>query len=255
MMKKVRTYYIYILALTETALLTAVYYYFWRIGYTHGIPGYPEYLGVGKFVLMAVYALMTGLIMYFAGGFRYRRVRPGNIIIRQWGIILVVNLITYLQLSLTAKHMVARRPIFDATVIQFILIFIYALLTDLVTRRIHVAGRMIVFADDDSIENGYLIDGYKVAEVRKGDRGMTSLTALFELTAQYDAVLVGRQDETTKYIIRHCLDKKIPIYIGRDEPLIQGVSRMKDDARNYVLILGMGDGGNRFFDRIRSYLV
>ena len=61
-MKAVKSYYLYILAIIEVVLLTAVYYYFWRIGYTHGIAGYPEYLGMGKFILMGIYAVLTGIL-------------------------------------------------------------------------------------------------------------------------------------------------------------------------------------------------
>lgn len=245
--------YIYILALAETAVLTGLYYFFWRIGYTHGIPGYPEYLGSGKFVLMIVYALMTVLIMHFAGGFRFRRIRAGNIIIKQWGVMIAVNLITFLQLSLTAKHMVARRPMFDATVAQYIFIVLYAIIVDTILRRCIAAGQMLVIGD--GIEDGTLIDDYRVAASDKESHDMTDLTPLFEKADSYDAVLIKSVDETTSCMIRHCLEKKIPVYMAKDTPLIYGVNRMKEADMNYVLVLGMDSDEAHLLDKVRAYLI
>lgn len=245
--------YIYILALAETAVLTGLYYFFWRIGYTHGIPGYPEYLGSGKFVLMIVYALMTVLIMHFAGGFRFRRVRAGNIIIKQWGVMIAVNLITFLQLSLTAKHMVARRPMFDATVAQLIFIILYTLVADIILRRCIAAGQMLVIGD--GIEDGTLIDGYRVAASDTESHDMTDLSQLFEKADSYDAVLSKSVSETTPCLIRHCLEKKIPIYMAKDTPLIYGVNRMKEADTNYVLVLGMDSDEAHLLDKVRAYLI
>ena len=54
-------------------MLTLIYYFLWRRGYTHGISGYPEYYGYGRFVLMGIYAFLTGFFLYNAGGFRFGR--------------------------------------------------------------------------------------------------------------------------------------------------------------------------------------
>lgn len=254
-MKKIKSLYNYILALAEVGILTSLYYYFWRIGYTHGIAGYPEYLGMGKYILMGVYALLTALIFYFTGAIRYGRLRAVNIILRQMALILTVNIITYMQLSLTAKHLVAKRPMFDATVAQFILIFVYALAADFLIKHFSMAGRMLVLgeASKDSKELTSL-DGYKIAETDISKHTMVDMSSLFEKAEDYDAVLIREKDETTEYLIKHCLDKKKAVYIAKDDPVIYGVSRVKEADTDYILVLGVGEDNWKISGRIRAWI-
>ena len=239
-------------AVSETVIITGIYYYFWRIGYTHGIPGYPEYLGMGKFILMAVYALLTGIVFSFGGCFRYGRLKAPGLVIRQWASVLAVNIITYLQLSLTAKHLVAKRPIFDASAWQAVLIVIFVLIADLIMRRMRSYGKMIVVGD--GIAEGTFIDGYAVSDVVKASGDMTGISSLFDKIDSYDAAAVTGRGEAFPLIIRHCLEKGIPAYVSSGEPLIYGVRRKSGDGSGYVLVMGISDGEGRLLDRVRAYL-
>ncbi len=251
-MSKGRRYITCILGIIETVILTGIYYLLWRIGYTHGIPGYPEYLGFGKFVLMAIYAFMLVVVMFFSGGFSYGKFKPVSIIVRQWFTILAVNVITYMQLSLTAKHLVAKRPMFDATVIQAVLIVVYAIISDAIEKRFRAKGSMI--AVGDGIEEGQVIDGYKVSDVERGSHDMTGISHLFDRIDSHDAVAVSGRDEAFPLIIRHCIEKRIPVYVSATNPLVYGVRRPDSDGENYVLVLGINDGSSGFIDRMRAYL-
>ena len=254
-MNRIKSLYNYILSLAEVVILTGIYYYFWRIGYTHGIAGYPEYLGMGKYILMGVYALLTALIFYFTGAFRYGRLRAVNIILRQMALILTVNIITYMQLSLTAKHLVAKRPMFDATLAQFVFIILFGALADFIIKHFSMAGRMLVLgeASKDSKELTSL-DGYKIAETDTSKHTMVDMSSLFEKAEDYDAVLIREKDETTGYLIKHCLDKKKAVYIAKEDPVIYGVSRVKAAGTNYILVLGTGEEDGKIFSRARAYL-
>ncbi|MBQ7584033.1 MAG: hypothetical protein IJT24_05425 [Lachnospiraceae bacterium] len=254
-MKTMKRHFIYILAVPEVMILTGIYYYFWRIGYTHGIAGYPEYLGMGKFILMGIYALLTGIILFFTGAFRYRRLRVGNIILRQWGVMLAVNLITFLQLSLTAKHLVAKRPMFDATVVQAVFIVIYAFAADLIIKYYRMAGKMLVIGEGgEDIREGGSLDGYSIAAIDTEEHSMVDISSLFEKADGFDAILIRRSDETMEYLIKHCLERKKAVYLTRKDPMIYGVSRVREAGKSYILVLGMGEDEGRLFDRVRAYL-
>lgn len=255
-MKAVKSYYLYILAIIEVVLLTAVYYYFWRIGYTHGIAGYPEYLGMGKFILMGIYAVLTGILFALSGAFRYRRLRAGNIIVRQWGVMLMVNIITFMQLSLTAKHLVAKRPMFDATIAQAVFIVIYTLAADLLIKHYRMAGTMLVTGEGgEGLKVGASLDGYSIAEIDNENHTMVDISTLFEKADKYDAVLIQKRDETMEYLIKHCLEKKKGVYLTREDSVIYGVSRVREAGKNYILVLGIGEEDGKLFDRVRAYLV
>lgn len=250
MKRNIKRYFILISAITEVAVLTTIYYYFWRIGYTHGIEGYPEYLGAGKFILMGVYAALAAILLYFTGAFRFGRLRVGNIIIRQWGVMLAVNIITFMQLSLTAKHLVAKRPMFDATVAQVVLIALYTIAADFVIKRYSVAGKMLAIGNTE-IKS---LDGYKITETDTEKHTMVDISSLFKKTDEYDAVLIQERDETSEYLIKHCMEKKKAVYFSKKDPTIYGVKRMRQNGINYILVLGMDEGEGKFLDRARAYL-
>ncbi len=252
-LKKFKPYFVGTILMIETVILTGIYYFFWRIGYSHGLPGYPEYLGKGKYILMMVYLILIALLMFYTGAYKFGRMRVLNIVMKQWGLLLAVNLVTYLQLSLTAGQPVAKRPMFDATWVQIIIIVVIASLADVAIKRYHVFGKMIVIGD--GIEVGSSVDGYRVFTVHSEKTNIRELTPLLNEIDEYDAVLVNREDELLDQIIEHGLTKKLPVYISREKPMVYGITRIHDNGQNYVLIMGKEGNENRIFDRIRAYLM
>ena len=252
-LKKFKPYFVGTMSVLETVILTGIYYFFWRIGYSHGLPGYPEYFGKGKYILMIVYFILIILLMYYTGGFKYGRMRVLNIVIKQWGVLFAANLITYLQLSLTAGQPVAKRPMFDATLVQIAFIIILVLFADFAIKRYHVFGKMIAIGD--GIEIGASLDGYRVFDIVSESISIIQLTKLLDKIDEYDAVLINREDELTDHIIDHGIQKKLSIYISRKKPLIYGINRVNDHGRDYVLIVGREGEENRIFDKLRAYLM
>ena len=244
--------------MTEVIILTGVYYYFWRIGYTHGIEGYPEYLGAGKFILMGVYAALTAMIMCFTGALRYSGLRVSNILIRQCGVMIAVNIITFMQLSLTAKHLVAKRPMFDAMVVQILFMFLYTIGVSFLIKHYSIAGKMLVLGGGDEgtemLEIGKSLDGYRIHGIDTEKHTIVDISGIQEKADEYDAVFIQNKDETTNYIIEYCLKKKKAIYIAEEDPLIYGVKRSSDKGFGYVMVLGMESNERKFFDRVRAYL-
>lgn len=252
-LKKIKPYYIGILSWLEVFALTIFYYFFWRIGYSHGYPGYPEYFGRGKYVLMAVYVLITGFLLFFSKGYRFGRVRVLNLVLKQWGIVLTVNIITYLQLSLIAGEAVAKRPLFEATIIQLLFVIMLIILADYSIKHYHVFGRMIVIGT--GMEIGASVDGYRVFNVCAERSSILDLTKMLNMIEGYDAILIKEEDEVTPYIIEDCLLKRKPVYIAKKESLLYGVNRIHDRDNNYILIIGKETGEERFWDHVRAYLM
>lgn len=248
-----RAHYQFFLSVIEVIILTGIYYYFWRIGYDHGIPGYPEYFGRGRFVLMFIYIAMLWLLNHFAGGFRFKRVRTVNLVLNQWFVLLAVNLITFLQLSLTAVSMVARRPMFDATIAEAVFCLIFILLTNLLVRRIRGTEKMLAIGE--GIPENTVIDGYRVSLVYSEPLDGPSYSAVFPVIDQFDAVIVSDREKYLTGLLQYCEGRKAQTYVASDHDLIYGVNRGYDDnGRQYVLVHGVGEKGERFFDRLRAYL-
>ena len=241
-----------ILALTETVMLTLIYYVLWRRGYTHGISGYPEYLGYGRFVLMGVYAVLTAIFVHSTGGFRFGRTGNLSLILIQWVTVLAVNIITYFQLSLTAKELVAKRPMFDVTVVQAAAVVVFIVIVRAAYIRHQLFARMLFVGK--GIETGTTVDGYRVKEV------LTEYSEgeLEKRLGSFDAVLIYGVEELHMYkILEQCSRKGVPAYVAQEKALIHGVNRgNNENGLNFVLVKGVGE---RWIDGIlevvRGYLI
>ncbi len=241
-----------IFAIVETVMLTLIYYLLWRRGYTHGISGYPEYFGYGRFVLMGVYAVLTFIFLHTAGGFRFGRTGNLTLVLIQWVTVLAVNILTYFQLSLTAKELVAKRPMFDVTVVQAVAVVIYVAVIREAYKRLHLGAKMLFIGK--GIKAGETVDGYRIREViaeynvDEAEKRMRS----------YDAVMVYGVEELQMYeILQQCSRMRIPAYVACDKALIHGVSRgNNENGLNYVLVKSVGDKWiDGIIEVVRGYLM
>jgi len=241
-----------ILAVAETAMLTFIYYLMWRRGYTHGIPGYPEYLGYGRFVLMGVYAVLIAIFLHATGGFRFGRTGNLGLILIQWFTVPAVNIITYFQLSLTAKELVAKRPMFDVTFVQAVAVVVFIVIVRAVYIRHQLFARMLFVGK--GIETGTTVDGYRVKEALPE----YSLSELESRLKGIDAVLIYGVEEQQMYdIIDQCSKKGVPAYVAQEKALIHGVNRgNNENGLNFVLVKGVGERWiDGILDVVRGYLI
>ena len=58
----------------EVALLTLAYYFVWQYAYRSTV--LPSYFGMGKYVLLGVYAVLTFLLFHYSDGFKYGHLKP-----------------------------------------------------------------------------------------------------------------------------------------------------------------------------------
>lgn len=85
----------------EVALLTLAYYFVWQYAYRSTV--LPSYFGMGKYVLLGVYAVLMFLLFHYSDGFKYGHLKLTNVVISQGISVVIVNFITYFQLCLIAN--------------------------------------------------------------------------------------------------------------------------------------------------------
>ena len=91
--------------LLEVVLLALTYYVVWRNSYPSYL--FHDFQHRGKFVLMGLYALILLLVMRMSEGFKYGYYKLTDVLISQWVALVIVNFITYWQMSLIANGMIA----------------------------------------------------------------------------------------------------------------------------------------------------
>ena len=112
--------------LIEILVLTFVYLYvYWTFIFDW------EYFhpmwGRGKYVFMGVYFILNLVIIHLCEGFKFGILRIADVLFSQWIAIFIVNVVTYLQLSLMANVMIPPLPMICLTLGDFVIsgFFVY----------------------------------------------------------------------------------------------------------------------------------
>lgn len=103
--------------IAETAVLSLVYFYCWRLQYDPDL--FPPLQHRGRFVIVGIYALILIISFVWTEGFRWGYLKRMDVMISQWVAVVLANFISYWQLSLIANGMISIVPIVKLTVVQF----------------------------------------------------------------------------------------------------------------------------------------
>ena len=196
----------------------------------------------------------------------------------------LINILTYFQLSLTAKELVAKRPMLDASVWQFLCVVIFIFLLSVLAKTIHLTNQMIMVsfcahsgfeqerrADettkyDAGINIGTIVDGYQIVETVNMSEN-TAPNELLDMLSRFDAVLIncyissanrtGCEDWKIIDLYEQCLKMGISVYYAHKGSLMYGLSRGNTDNGIYfVLVKGIGERWiDNVLDRVKAYLV
>ena len=105
--------------IAETAVLSIVYFYFWRLQYDPNL--FPPLQHRGRFVIVGIYALILIIGFIWTEGFRWGYLKRMDVMISQWVAVVLANFISYWQLSLIANGMIPIMPIVKLTLVQFVI--------------------------------------------------------------------------------------------------------------------------------------
>ncbi len=105
--------------IAETAVLSIVYFYFWRLQYDPNL--FPPLQHRGRFVIVGIYALILIIGFIWTEGFRWGYLKRMDVMISQWVAVVLANFISYWQLSLIANGMIPIAPIVKLTLVQFVI--------------------------------------------------------------------------------------------------------------------------------------
>ena len=132
-------------SLLEIVLLSVIYYLIFRLIYSDIDKGLHPYSGKGKYVLTGIYAVLSYLTIKNSDGFQFGQLRKADLLVAQWIAMLLVNAITYFQLSLMATHLIDPRPMLLLMVIDVVVISVYIVLMKvLILILIHIALLMVL---------------------------------------------------------------------------------------------------------------
>lgn len=200
--------------LIEVIILTIVYMYFWNRYYRPF--GMVTYNGMGKYVIALIYAFLLILILSYFDSFKFGYLKLADIIVSQCLGILVVNLISYFQLSLLASFMLRLKPMLVLCLVEFVLAFVLSYTYSVIYHNVYVSKRMImVYGSGNALTLKFKMetrpDKYKISGLVSIEDGMDKV--LSEII-KYDAVIIN--DVTPQIrndLLKYCYEKEIRTYV------------------------------------------
>ncbi len=201
--------------LVEVAVLTLLYYLFWRFGYGKDI--FPSYSGMGKYVLMAVYAILLMLLFGNTDGFQFGNLRRLEVALAQWIALGIANVVTWLQLCLIANQMVSPLPIMALTVVQVAATIGFIYLYAWIYKKIFRPHRMLmVFGSDEAltlkIKMDTRQDKYIIEDLIPASAGLEEICRNILL---HESVIINDVPaEVRNDILKFCYHRGIRAYVA-----------------------------------------
>ena len=240
-------------AALEVLVFSLVYYMFWRIGYEY--ENFPEYMGKGKYVLVGLYALLSWLFIQNSDGFQFGSLRKSDLAFAHWIGMLIVNFITYLQLSLIANRMISAWPILLLMASDVILSVIFILAYSGLYERLYAPHNMILIYGSDNavvmkIKMDTRKDKYRVNRLIAADEGFERIRDEID---NYESVILNDVPaELRNDILKYCYDHKIRTYVVPKitDIIIRGGESLSAFDTPMLLVKGTGlTVGQRFLKR------
>ena len=248
-------------SLLEVILLSVVYYILFRLVYSVIDKGLHPYAGKGKYVLTGIYGVLSYLLIKNSDGFQFGHLRKADLLVAQWIALLIVNSITYFQLSLMATHLVDPVPMLLLMVIDAVAVFIYILLTKGLYHLLYPPYNMVMIygsrtAAGMKIKMDRRRDKYQVNALIPVDKGIDYIC---QELGNYDAVVLNDVPaEIRNDVLKYCYQHSIRVYVV--PKITDIIIRNGEDitAFDTPMILVAGKGltvGQRFVKRLMDIVL
>lgn len=201
-------------AIVEVAILTYAYMLVWNYGYRQY--GVNPYLGLGKYVIALIYALFLLILLSYCDSLKFGYLKLSDIIISQWIAIVLVNIISYFQLSLMSAILLKVGPMLMLTFIEFCISFACCYMYSVLYHNFNVPRNMVmVYGKSNAITLKFKMetrpDKYKINKLICIDEGMDYI---YQAVLEYDAVVIN--DVTPQIrndLLKYCFTKEIRTYV------------------------------------------
>lgn len=245
-----------ILQLAETALevlsLTVLYYMFWKKGYNMYAFAYK-----GKYVLMGIYGILTYVLFQNSESVMFGQRNSGDLLIGQIIALLIVNFVTFLQLSLIANSLVSPIPIFCLTGAEILLAACFVLMYAALYHKLYAPNDLLlVFGKERGVGLKVKMDArkdiYNVTQMICVDEGYDRIVS--EISKHDAVILADVPAQLRNDILKHCYHNGKSAYVAPKltDIMIRGAKSITLFDAPLLLVKGTGI---TIFQRIMKRLV
>jgi len=229
--------------LVEVMLLTVLYYFVWRRGFDSEL--FPAYFGGGKYVLGGVYAILILVAFFNFDGFKFGYLKLSDIVVSQWIGLLIVNCITYLQLSLIANKLITPVPLLVLMGLEALAAFFCCAVSTFVYHRLYVPKNMVmIYGREDAVvlklKMDMRADKYNITRLIHEDAGLERICSQI---VSYDAVIISDVSaELRNSILKFCYQNELRAYVAPklSDIIVRGATEINLFDTPLLLVRGRG---------------
>lgn len=198
----------------EVLVLTLLYYAVWRYGYQD--VNFPQYLGFGKYVLMGIYGILTAILFNSYESFQFGYMRLTEIVLSQWLSLLIVNFITYFQLSLIANVLIPVWQMLVLLVLQAIVAVLLPYIYSAIYHRLYSAHKMAMIYGSNSavalkLKMESRPDKYRIQKLVSCELEFDEIIAQIK---GFDSVILNDiPAQIRNDILKYCYENRVRTYV------------------------------------------
>ncbi len=193
---------------------TLIFFYVWDVYYSNTIvlPFYRK----GNWLIGAIYAVLLYAFTKIYSGYKVGFLRLSEVIYSQVLSLLFVNAITYLQISLIGRQFLNVIPIVGMTVVQIIIITVWALITHKVYYIVYPPrNTMLVYGSGEAASIVRKMNSRKekfnITSMVSARKGVSSICSMLD---EFEAVVLsGIDPDDRQKIVNYCYSKSIRVYV------------------------------------------
>lgn len=218
-LKKIKEYKKFIMFLVTASIVlfqSVLFWRTWHIFYKFNIvaPFYEK----GTLLLVVVYALIYSTFTGIYGGFKVGFYRVSDLIYSQVISLIFINMITYLQISLIAREMLNPFGIILMTLIQFLIVVIWAYISNKIYLILYPAMKIVVIYGNNDVSkfsNKLKLrpDKYNLYEMIDIDEGIDRVINYIEMSNCDAIMLYDINSSSRNKILKYCYEKSIRTYV------------------------------------------
>lgn len=253
-----------LVSLTLMVILTGIFAYVWYryIWYSWNVDKIVlPFFRKGNWLVIAIYAFETYLFNHIYGGDKAGYLKRGDVIFSGILSCVIVNGITYLQISLIGRQFMDVRPVLGMSVVDIACIILWAVAADRLFQRLYPPRRMlVVFGSRHAGKLVYKMsrrsEKYEICEAVSVDEG---LDEVYRRVEKYDSVLVcDVKAELRNEILKYCFKRSIRTYLTPkiSDTIVRGADPIHLFDTPLLLCRNLGlSPEQRFFKRALDLLV
>jgi len=202
-------------AVINTALLTAAFALVWYVCYSQEIvlPFYRK----GNWMVIGIYAVITIIFNKVYGGYKVGYLRKTEAFYAQIISVVVVNAISYCQISVIGRDFMKITPVLLLTGIDIIIILVWVIIYGTIYQKLYPPRRLIIVYGSQNA--GSLVrkmcqrsDKYIISASVKAEEPFESIS---EKILEYDGVIMcDVHDKLRNDILKLCFDRGVRVYLA-----------------------------------------